>query len=97
MKKGDPKLKRLCVEYKGGELILQPGHKVFELDLKTGLVSEYKLKIKLLTILSKRKTYYVEDHPDKLHIPAFDINKALISFKKLARPLNINVKIKQAC
>lgn len=76
MKKGDKQKPRICVEYKGGELILKPGEIVFELDCKTGIVSEYKLikkkkpiiKTLLRAIMKERigtsdnrTTYIVED------------------------------------
>ena len=90
--------KRLCVEYKGGELILNPGHKVFELDLKTGFVTEYKLirKFTLVRmILGKAPKYRVDTSDNnKLHLPAFSIEKAQIAFKNLVKSLGIIVKIK---
>ena len=52
MKKHEAPKKRICVEYKGGELILPPGHIVFELNVKTGEVYECKL-IKVMKPISQ--------------------------------------------
>ncbi len=89
----------LCVEYKGQELILQPGHKVFELDIKTGQVSEYKLKRKIdLESVMKRKKKYKVDCTDKnkMHVPAYNIEKARIKFKQVVKSLGIKIYIRES-
>lgn len=79
------KEQRICVEYKGGELILQPGHKVFQINLKTGIVSEHKLYRKFTLFFWKKPVYKIDYHKDYIHIPAYDIHKARITFKHLLR------------
>lgn len=86
------KKERICVEYKGGELILQPGHKVFEINLNTGVVKEHKLYRKFTLAFWKKPVYKVEYHEHLMHLPAYDIHKARIKFKELLKKHGIKVK-----
>lgn len=98
MKTDQNSKKRLCVEYKGKELILPPGHKVFELNTKTGEVKEYELisKFSFKHFLTGKKPKYRVDSsdPDKLHLPASNMFKAKVKFKNLVKSIGIKVNIK---
>jgi len=98
MNKHEAPKKRLCVEYKGGELILPPGHKVFELNTKTGEVKEYELikKFSFKHFLTGKKAKYRVDtsNEDFLHLPASDLYKAKVKFKNLVKSIGIKVIVK---
>ena len=96
MNKHEAPKKRLCVEYKGGELILPPGHKVFELNTKTGEVKEYELikKFSFKHFLTGKKAKYRVDtsNEDFLHLPASDLYKAKSFYTpSLPSPASIQV------
>lgn len=96
MKKSIAKQEQKTVEYKGTTFILQPGHKVFECNLKTGLVKEHPIKKKLNILFWQKPIYQVTYLPDIIHRPAFDIHKARINFKEMTSQLrkeNPNFKI----
>ena len=103
----DKQLKRLCVEYKGGELILPPGHIVYEFDVKSGKVYECKLEKKKTPIDLKVKqlimpNQYPKDKKEVFVVPdkgenfwqifAFDINKARVKFKNYGKSIGVKVK-----
>jgi hypothetical protein len=92
MKKGDPIPERKIVEYKGDTFVLQPGHKVFELNTKSGEVKEHKL-VRVFDLLFWRKPRYTVTYKEHLlHTPAFDLHKAKIKFKQMTRKTDIPVK-----
>lgn len=88
----EEKKQRICVEYKGGDLILQPGHKVFEINLKTGVVREHKLYRRFTLFFWRKPVYKIHYDPNLLHIPAYDLYKARITFKHLLRKTEVKVK-----
>ncbi len=110
MKKGDKTPPRICVEYKGKELILAPGHNVYQLDLRTGVVTLYELirKRTPLTVYlkhfflggiygkrDKRPRYLAEQiEGETLLLPAFNIEKARVRFKETTKLLKIKVRVR---
>lgn len=92
MKKGDKTPERKIVEYKGTTFVLPPGHKVFELNLKSGVVKEHPVTKKFDLLFWRKPKYAVTYKEHLIHIPAFDIHKARIRFKHMVKPLNIKVK-----
>lgn len=97
------KKQRICVEYKGKELILQPGHKVYELHISKQKIYKAPLEEKkhsLMTVikhkifagklppLDKRKRYKViEKGDDFIQIPSYDIHKAYVNFKAVTKTI----------
>ncbi len=82
--------KRICVEYKGGNLILQPGHKVFEINLNTGKVKEHKIYRKFDLFFWRKPVYKLDYQEHLLHVPAYDRYKAVLQFKKLLSKTDVN-------
>ena len=83
--------KRICVEYKGGNLILQPGHKVFEINLNTGKVKEHKIYRKFDLFFWRKPIYKLDYQEHLLHVPAYDIHKARVQFRTLLRKTDVKV------
>jgi hypothetical protein len=83
--------KRICVEYKGGNLILQPGHKVFEINLNTGKVKEHPIRRKFTLFFWRKPVYQLDYHEHLLHVPAYDLYKAKLQFRTLLRKTDIKV------
>lgn len=85
MKKGSAKPKQIKVAYKGTTFILQPGHKVFECNLVTGLVKEHPIHKTLESkiLFWTEPVYTVTYRENIVHKPAFDIHKAMIDFKDM--------------
>lgn len=89
-------IERKVVEYKGDKFILNVGYSVFGCNLKTGEVTQAELKLKgknfISTLLGfKSNVNVIIEKPNHLYIPAFDIYKAKVRFKKL---FGKNLKIK---
>lgn len=92
MIKGEKKQEQKIVEYKGDTFILQPGHKVFEMNLNTGIVKEHPVKRKFDLLFWRKPRYAVQYKENLIHIPAFNLHKARIAFKHMTKNLNIRVK-----
>lgn len=92
MKKGQKTPEQKIVEYKGTTFVLPPGHKVFQLDLRTGKVSEHKITRKFDLLFWRKPRFGVTYKEHLLHIPAFDIHKARIRFKHMTKNLDIRIK-----
>lgn len=92
MKKGEKIPEQKIVEYKGDTFILKPGHKVFEMNLKSGIVKEHPVKRKFDLLFWRKPRYAVEYNENLIHIPAFDLHKARIQFKHMTKNLNIKVR-----
>lgn len=82
MKKGQNKPKQITVEYKDESFILAPGHKVFTLNINTGVVIEAELKRKFRLFFWRGPLLGIKKQgAHLLHIPAHDLYKAKIRFK----------------
>lgn len=91
MKKNQPIPERIQVNYKGDVFILQPGHSVFELNIKTGLIRQHGLRKRFSLQFWKKPVYEIREHPDLLHVPAFNIYKAAVMLKSMSKTLGITV------
>lgn len=92
MKRGEKTPDQIVVEYKGQEWKLPPGHKVFEMNIGTGIVREHKIKKKFTLFFWRKPKYEVSYAENIIHLVAFDIHKAVVKFKHLTKKLNVRVK-----
>lgn len=109
-KETEKKALRTCVQYgERPEIILPPGHKVFECNLETGDITEAKMvkiaiplgkRIKHALLknrigeLDKRPRYFVADRDGFLCLPAHDLYKAKVKFKNVLKEMKIKIKTK---
>jgi len=76
---------RKVVIWKGEKFLLEPFHNVYEINEKTGEVSEAKLvKTNVIgSFLTGKTTWKIVAKEGFAHIPAHDLYKAKVKFKQI--------------
>lgn len=79
-KKGKPA--EVWIRYRGTDIMLRPGQKVFELNTDTGLVQEHKLKKVFRWFWQSKKNLLEPVYKLNIqHFPAMKIEDAILEFK----------------